>query len=522
MRGSYVLGASIWDSGNRWVTVHGTNYFIVRDCVGYQSVGHGFYLEDGTEAFNVLDRNLGVQAFAGKPLPEQFLPFDHNDGAAFWWANSLNTFTRNVAVECDRYGFRFEATPTRGFDLRRPVTQPDGGTERVDVRTLPFVRFQGNEAHDQLFGVNLGGLGGDFFKGGVDGVVPDHGSPFVVHDTRIWNTHWAFAPHTRYAVDNLDIAESTYGLFLPAYDAEGLYPRRRKSAEDHPDWGRISFRRTQVPVRLPDALPKYFGQPFDLMEFAGDTLPPTTVITHVRRAKGGALVVRGTASDDEAVHAVRVNGRAAKATAPNFSEWEVTLDGLAGGDVELTACAVDDSGNVEPRPHRVLVRLPRGTGPAPADPAVTLLNLPPARHGENAAVSAPTPSQADRHGPDAETVQGLWQVVCQQRAGRATARARNMVWFIDGKTIWLVPGWLAAEQTPKRAPAGAGGKRAYVGRGLRMRFGLDPARAPKQINIDGPGKAVHYGVYTLAGDELRVCMGLSQQSPSYGGKPRGD
>jgi hypothetical protein len=113
MRGSYVLGASIWDSGNRWVTVHGTNYFIVRDCVGYQSVGHGYYLEDGTEVFNVFDRNLGVQAFAGKPLPEQFLPFDHNDGAAFWWANSLNTFTHNVAVECDRYGFRFEATPTK-------------------------------------------------------------------------------------------------------------------------------------------------------------------------------------------------------------------------------------------------------------------------------------------------------------------------------------------------------------------------------------------------------------------------
>src|SRR5262249_13543131 len=42
MRGSYVLGASIWDSGNRWLTIHGTNYLVVRDCVGYQSVGHGF------------------------------------------------------------------------------------------------------------------------------------------------------------------------------------------------------------------------------------------------------------------------------------------------------------------------------------------------------------------------------------------------------------------------------------------------------------------------------------------------
>jgi len=34
MRGSSVVGASIWDSGNRWITIHGTNYLVVRDCVG--------------------------------------------------------------------------------------------------------------------------------------------------------------------------------------------------------------------------------------------------------------------------------------------------------------------------------------------------------------------------------------------------------------------------------------------------------------------------------------------------------
>ena len=46
-----VIGASIWDSDNRWLTIHGTNYLVVRDCVGYKSVGHGFFLEDGTEVF---------------------------------------------------------------------------------------------------------------------------------------------------------------------------------------------------------------------------------------------------------------------------------------------------------------------------------------------------------------------------------------------------------------------------------------------------------------------------------------
>ncbi|MCA9160746.1 MAG: G8 domain-containing protein, partial [Planctomycetales bacterium] len=30
MRGSSVIGASVWDSGNRWITIHGTQYLVVR------------------------------------------------------------------------------------------------------------------------------------------------------------------------------------------------------------------------------------------------------------------------------------------------------------------------------------------------------------------------------------------------------------------------------------------------------------------------------------------------------------
>lgn len=43
MRSSSVIGASIWDSENHLLTVHDTQYLIVRDCVGYRSLGHGFY-----------------------------------------------------------------------------------------------------------------------------------------------------------------------------------------------------------------------------------------------------------------------------------------------------------------------------------------------------------------------------------------------------------------------------------------------------------------------------------------------
>jgi hypothetical protein len=212
MRGSSVIGASIWDSGNRWLTIHGSNYLVVRDCVGYQSVGHGFYLEDGTEVYNVLDRNLAVQAFQGKALPKQALPFDQNEGAGFWWANSLNTFTRNVSCENDRYGFRFEATQTSALKLTLPIRQPDGSKKNVDIRTLPFVRFEDNESHcEGLYGLNLGE--------GVNRVGPDVRHPFVVRRTKLWMSHYAFRPQVpSLLVDDMKIWRAEYGVYHPNYD----------------------------------------------------------------------------------------------------------------------------------------------------------------------------------------------------------------------------------------------------------------------------------------------------------------
>jgi hypothetical protein len=212
MRGSSVIGASIWDSHNRWLTIHGTNYLVVRDNVGYKSIGHGYFLEDGTEVFNIMDRNLAVAARHGKRLPKQVLPFDQNEGAGFWWANSHNTFTRNVAADCDRYGFRYEATPTSALKLVFPVLHADGKTRDVDIRTLPFVRFDGNEVHSSygLYGVNLGE--------GVRGVGPDSRHPFIMRNTKIWNVHYGLRPQAPSVfVENLTI-KSHYGIYHPNFD----------------------------------------------------------------------------------------------------------------------------------------------------------------------------------------------------------------------------------------------------------------------------------------------------------------
>jgi hypothetical protein len=338
MRGSSVIGASIWDSGNRWLTIHGTNYLIVRDCVGYQSQGHGFFLEDGTEVFNVFDRNLAVQALTAKPLPKQVVPFDKNDGSGFWWANSLNAFTRNVACDCDEYGYFFQSAQTSDFDPHLYVQQPDGSRKKVDIRTLPFLRFEDNVAHCQRrHAFNLGG-GAPFGPPNVAGVGPDLHHPFVIRNMQIWNVHWAFHPVSpSVIVDGMDIHNAEYALWRPVYQAHAYRNVNMDQVTVHRE-----FAASGSQPRAED-----FPKPLELV----DDLPPITVITRVRRADKRSVIVRGTTCDNGTVKRVLVNGREARRLEPNFAQWEAMVQIDANGALRLTAYAEDAADNIERRPH---------------------------------------------------------------------------------------------------------------------------------------------------------------------------
>jgi hypothetical protein len=85
-----------------------------------------------------------------------------------------------------------------------------------------------------------------------------------------------------------------------------------------------------------------------------DDLPPATVITHVVRA-GGKVTVRGTTSDGGEVRKVVVNDKEARSVRAGFAEWEVELEQVGAGKVKLTAHAEDAAGNVEKRPHVVVL-----------------------------------------------------------------------------------------------------------------------------------------------------------------------
>src|SRR4051794_31714901 len=124
-KGQYIKNASLHDTYNRCVTVHGTNFLHVENNVTYNTVGHCFFLEDGIEHGNEFIKNLAIQtkchptlecvptnlaangerdsryanrqayrelSFHGNTL----LPSD-NTVAAYWITNPDNSFTDNVA-----------------------------------------------------------------------------------------------------------------------------------------------------------------------------------------------------------------------------------------------------------------------------------------------------------------------------------------------------------------------------------------------------------------------------------------
>ena len=60
---------SIHHANSRFLTIHQTNDVTVRDVVGYNTYGHGFFIEDGVEQNNTFDHNLGILVKPGIILP---------------------------------------------------------------------------------------------------------------------------------------------------------------------------------------------------------------------------------------------------------------------------------------------------------------------------------------------------------------------------------------------------------------------------------------------------------------------
>jgi hypothetical protein len=138
---TFVKDSSIWDSMTRWIVLHGTQDVTLARNVGYLSVGHGFYLEDGTEINNTLDANLGIfarAAIANKQNPRkvpgilaardldtdvnsEHFPFksDYDHPTVFWIMNGWNDFRDNMAAGAGTCGACYWLVPGYNSTISR-------------------------------------------------------------------------------------------------------------------------------------------------------------------------------------------------------------------------------------------------------------------------------------------------------------------------------------------------------------------------------------------------------------------
>ncbi len=142
MKGAVVNGVSVWDSHNRFITIHNTDGITVENSVGYKSLGHGFFIEDATEENNTLVNNIAILTLPGMIRP------DDGGAAGFWVQNPRNNLTWNIAV----------SSAGSGFDLSIPDSAPDvvpfdlgnfhaSLNQATTPTVLSITAFRNNEAH---------------------------------------------------------------------------------------------------------------------------------------------------------------------------------------------------------------------------------------------------------------------------------------------------------------------------------------------------------------------------------------
>uniref|UniRef100_A0A8C5M8K1 G8 domain-containing protein n=1 Tax=Leptobrachium leishanense TaxID=445787 RepID=A0A8C5M8K1_9ANUR len=159
---TYVDNLAIHHCFSRCVAIHGTHGLLVKDTIGYDTLGHCFFLEDGVEQRNTFYHNLGLLTKAGTILPTDrseamclairdyvygdYIPVPSTDCMAvstFWIANPNNNLIGNSAGGAQDVGiwFIFHRVPS-GFSEGQ---YPEGHSEFT-----PLGVFYNNRVHSNF------------------------------------------------------------------------------------------------------------------------------------------------------------------------------------------------------------------------------------------------------------------------------------------------------------------------------------------------------------------------------------
>ncbi|CAI5945120.1 unnamed protein product [Closterium sp. NIES-64] len=136
----------------RCMVIHATGNMTIEENVSYETKGHCYLLEEGSEMRNVFRRNLGINARKVTqvipPASSNRLDFQTDkQPTIFWLATPFSSFIDNVAAGSEDSGFWLEANPyMRGLSRLLPQIGS----------TVPFYynwgTWDGNHAHSNLIG----------------------------------------------------------------------------------------------------------------------------------------------------------------------------------------------------------------------------------------------------------------------------------------------------------------------------------------------------------------------------------
>ncbi|HEY1300688.1 MAG TPA: hypothetical protein VGF07_09340, partial [Stellaceae bacterium] len=131
---TFVKDSSVNGSNTRWYVIHSTQGVTLQRDVGWKSIGHGYYLEDGTETDNNFYSNIGIFARAAidnaqnpRKVPgilawngaddqgtSKFgFPYrsDNEHPTVFWISNGWNNFAGNMAAGAGACGAGYWFVP---------------------------------------------------------------------------------------------------------------------------------------------------------------------------------------------------------------------------------------------------------------------------------------------------------------------------------------------------------------------------------------------------------------------------
>ncbi len=182
---TYLKDNSVWDSMTRWYVLHATQGVLLARNVGYASIGHGYYLEDGTETDNKLYTNIGIFARAavtnpqnprnvpgilaapdypiidrppenGGPLQtgpsDDVVPYhtDWDHPTVFWIMNGWNDFENNMAAGAGTCGVCYWLLPginsggSRNMNWKSYASEQQLPDKLTSGGTTPLQIFTGN------------------------------------------------------------------------------------------------------------------------------------------------------------------------------------------------------------------------------------------------------------------------------------------------------------------------------------------------------------------------------------------